>query len=59
MKILLQEDDDSVITYYIFRDLTLAELKITSEFQINLNDLIFIAVEFLEVMKCQVIENNR
>lgn len=59
MKILLQEDDDSVITYYIFRDLTLAELKITSEFQINLNDPIFIAVEFLEVMKCQVIENNR
>lgn len=55
---LLQEDNGSVITYYIFRDLSLAELKITSEFQINRNDPIFIAVDFLEVMKCQVIEDN-
>lgn len=58
MKVLLLEKAGSVITYCIFRDLTLAELRITSEFQINLHDPIFIGVEFLEVMKCQVIENN-
>ena len=58
MKVLLQEEAGTIITYYIFRDLTLAELKITSEFQIDLNDPVFIAVEFLEVMKCQATENN-
>lgn len=58
MKVLLQEEAGTVITYYIFRDLILAELKITSEFQIDLNDPVFIAVEFLEVMKYQATENN-
>lgn len=48
----LQEDIGTVITYYIFRNLTLAGLKIAFEFQINLDDPIFIAVEFLEMMKC-------
>lgn len=58
MKKILQEDNGTVITHYIFRNLTLAGLKIASEFQINLDDPIFIAVEFLEMMKCQVIENS-
>lgn len=58
MKVLLQEEAGTVIIYYIFRDLILAELKITLEFQIDLNDPDFIAVEFLEVMKYQAIENN-
>lgn len=58
MKVLLQEEAGTVITYYIFRDLILAELKTTSEFQIDLNDPVFIAVEFLEVMKYQATENN-
>lgn len=55
---MLQEDNGTVITYYILRNLTLAGLKTASEFQISLNDPIFIAVEFLEMTKYQVIENN-
>lgn len=58
MKIILQEGNGTVITYYIFRNLTLAGLKIVSAFQISLDDQIFIAVEFLQMMKYQVIENN-
>lgn len=58
MKIILQEGNGTVITYYIFRNLTLAGLKIASAFQISLDDQIFIAVEFLQMMKYQVIENN-
>lgn len=58
MKIISQEDKGTVITYYVFRNMTLARLKTASEFQISLDDPMFIVVEFLEMMKCQVIENE-